>query len=139
MHVPTSETRAKVLKLAREGVPREVIARKIGISKRCMMEHYPDELRQGSADAKARMSRCLFRRAIKGDTTAAIFWAKTRMRWKEAKHDDCTREEKMLVMQVRSLGIDPLDLIAFLSREHRRLNEPTQIAVELKRAKELKP
>lgn len=138
-HEPTAETRAQVLKLASNGVPQKVIARKLDMSSKTLCSHYADELRQGHADAKAQMAGCLFQRGIDGDTTAAIFWAKTRMRWKEAKHDDCTREEKMLVMQCRSLGIDPLSLMTWLSREHARLNPPSPVASELKQAKVLKP
>ncbi|MCB4802663.1 AcrR family transcriptional regulator [Methylobacterium brachiatum] len=85
-HVPTDKSRREVEALSGYGIPEHEIARVVGISKPTLLKHYRDELDQGITKANAKVAESLFRKAI-GDgpqaITAAIFWAKTRMRWKE--------------------------------------------------------
>lgn len=85
-HAPTDKSRREVEALSGYGIPEHEIARVVGISKPTLLKHYRDELDQGITKANAKVAESLFRKAI-GDgpqaITAAIFWAKTRMRWKE--------------------------------------------------------
>ena len=50
-----------------------------------MQRLYSHELAQGRAVANAKIGKRLFDKAISGDTTALIFWAKVRMGWKETQ------------------------------------------------------
>ncbi len=85
-HRPTDKSRREVEALSGYGIPEHEIARVVGISKPTLLKHYREELDQGITKANAKVAESLFRKAI-GDgpqaITAAIFWAKTRMRWKE--------------------------------------------------------
>jgi hypothetical protein len=89
-HQPTEAHRKEVKALASYGVPHEEIGRVIGISDRTLREHYRDELDLGTIKANAMVAQSLFKKAT-GDgpaaVTAAIFWLKTRARWKEPALD----------------------------------------------------
>lgn len=45
--------------------------------------HCRRELDNGALNVNAKIGGKLFQKAMGGDTTALIFWAKTRMGWKE--------------------------------------------------------
>ena len=68
------------------GIPAADIGASIGISEPTLRKYYADELRLGHVKANAAVAQSLFKKAT-GDgsqaVTAAIFWAKTRMGWKE--------------------------------------------------------
>ena len=89
-HQPTEATRKQVKALAAYGVPQDEIGRVIGISKPTLERHYREELDRGEVEANAKVAESLFRKAT-GDgaqsVTAAIFWLKTRARWKEPPTD----------------------------------------------------
>ena len=55
----------------------------IGIDPKTLRLHYRDELDLASAKANAVVGGALFNKAKAGDTTAMIFWMKTRAGWKE--------------------------------------------------------
>lgn len=85
-HEPTDASRRHVEGMAAVGIPQDDIARIVGISAPTLRKHYRDELDLGATKANARVGQNLWRQATKDDfraTTAAIFWAKTRMGWKE--------------------------------------------------------
>jgi hypothetical protein len=85
-HEPTPMSRRNVEALAGYGVPEVDIAGVIGIDPKTLRRHYPQELRYGHVKANAKVAENLFRKAT-GDgreaVIAAIFWMKTRARWKE--------------------------------------------------------
>ena len=85
-HLPNTLTRRNVEALAGYGVPEVDIAGVIGIDPKTLRKHYPQELRYGHVKANAKVAENLFRKAT-GDgresVVAAIFWLKTRARWKE--------------------------------------------------------
>lgn len=97
-HKPTDKTRSEVSALASFGVPQEDIAAYIGISKPTLAKHYADELSFSSIKANATVGKFLFNmasgQAIKSGASygecsrAAMFWAKTRMGWRETNHID---------------------------------------------------
>jgi hypothetical protein len=73
------------------GAPQADIGIVLGISDVILAKHYRLELYRGMAGANAKVAECLFRMATNptpsGPTvTAAIFWAKTRMGWREVQH-----------------------------------------------------
>lgn len=89
-HQPTEATRKQVKALAAYGIPQEEIGRVIGVSKPTLERHYREELDRGELEANAKVAESLFRKAT-GEgaqaVTAAIFWLKTRARWKEPATD----------------------------------------------------
>lgn len=83
-HVPTDAQRATVKAMSAYGIPQHDIARVIGIHDESLRKHYRDELDLGVIEANAKIAETLFRQATKeGNTTAAIWWTKSRMGWKE--------------------------------------------------------
>lgn len=87
---PTDEQRRQVEHLAAFGIPIEqmlcLVFDKNGkpISENTLRKHFKTELATGQVKANAKIARTLFDKAVNGDTTAMIFWLKTRARWKES-------------------------------------------------------
>lgn len=85
-YLPTEDARAQVEAMAGYGVPENDIARVLKIDRSTLRRHYRDELATAHIRANSAVAQSLFRKAI-GDgpqsVTAAIFWAKTRMGWKD--------------------------------------------------------
>jgi len=83
------EQRRTVEAMISYGIPQVDIARVIGIDPDTLRKHFREEIDTGAARANSRVAAFLFEQATgqRGDggaaVTAAIFWAKTRMRWKE--------------------------------------------------------
>ena len=78
------------------GIPQEEIARVIGIDEKTLRKWYREELDTAATKANAKVAESLYKKAtgwkrngapederMPPDTTAAIFWAKTRMKWKD--------------------------------------------------------
>lgn len=90
---PTKEEKIKVETLSGYGVPIEQIAALIrgGIDSDTLRNRFKDELIAGKAKANAKVGQTLFQRATSGeDTTAAIWWSKTQMRWAETQKHEVT-------------------------------------------------
>lgn len=88
---PTEEERKQVEAMSGYGVPLEQIAILIrGIHIETLSKYFSTELTSGKAKANAQIGRTLFQKAVGGDTTAAIFWAKTQMRWKDTTINEHT-------------------------------------------------
>lgn len=81
---PTDESRRLVKALAATGVRHTDIAEKLSVSHDTLTKYYADELRDGRVDANAKVAQALYQQAVNGNTTAMIFWLKTRAGWKEA-------------------------------------------------------
>ena len=64
------------------GVPQEDIAANIGCCVETMQKLYSNEIAKGRALANAKIGKRLFEKAMEGDVSALIFWAKCRMRWR---------------------------------------------------------
>lgn len=69
------------------GVPVEQIAALVrgGIDTDTLHKYFKQECIEGKAKANAKVGQTLFQKVMSGDTTAAIFWAKTQMRWSEVQ------------------------------------------------------
>lgn len=82
---PTEQERKQVEAMAGFGVPHESIAVLIreGIDADTLKKHFKSELARGKAKAFSKVGQTLFQKAIDGDTTSLIFWAKTQMGFKE--------------------------------------------------------
>lgn len=102
-HQPTNETLAAVKALAAFGTPHQDIARHIGINQDTLRKYYRDELDLGSIEANAKVGQYLFKAAsgaaIKDGAThadcirSAMFWAKTRMGWRETSALELTGKD----------------------------------------------
>ena len=89
-HIPTEATRAQVESASGLGLPHEQIASLIGISDVTLRKYYKIELAVGKAKASAQIAKTLFNKAIKGDTTAGIWWTKAQMGWSEKTQHELT-------------------------------------------------
>jgi len=105
-HAPTPESRAQVSALYSYGITQEEIARFIGIDPKTLRLHYRDELDSAHVKANAKVGQFLFQNAS-GQTLkdgashsdcvrAAMFWAKTRMGWRETQNIDHTTNGESL-------------------------------------------
>lgn len=85
--VPTDEERKQVAALAGFGLPQEHIAVMVrgGIDTGTLAKHFAPELILGKAKANAKIGQTLFQQAIRGDTSAMIWWSKSQMGWRETQ------------------------------------------------------
>ncbi|ACL61738.1 hypothetical protein [Methylobacterium nodulans] len=85
-HDPPEGKRTEVAALASFGIKEEDIARYIGVAIMTLRKHYAEELFRGRISANAKVAQSLYKNATTrgpGQTTAQIFWLKTRAGWKE--------------------------------------------------------
>jgi hypothetical protein len=85
--VPTDKDRKEVEALSGVGLPEEQIAILIsgGISRETLRKYFERELVSGKARANSQVAKTLWQKAMSGDTTAAIWWTKTQMKWAETQ------------------------------------------------------
>ena len=108
-HEPTDKTRAEVEALKSFGVPQQDIAGYIGIDRKTLAKHYKDELDTAQTKANATVARFLYQAAsgkalneganYADCVRAAMFWAKTRMQWRETNHHDVTSSDGTMTPQ----------------------------------------
>jgi len=87
-HLPDETTRNKVFMLSTVGTRHEDIATVLGISADTLTKYYHDELAKGRIEANASVAETLFKQAKEGNTTAMIFWLKSRAKWKETSQHE---------------------------------------------------
>lgn len=89
-HEPTAATRGAVESMTAYGIPQDEIARSLGITANTLRKHYGDEIETAATKANARVAQTLFKMATdpshKSCAASAMFWAKTRMGWRETTH-----------------------------------------------------
>jgi hypothetical protein len=86
-HEPTKQTIELVSLHATMGTDQETIADLLDIDSKTLRKHYRKELDHSVAKANAKMGGVLYNKALAGDTTAMIFWMKTRAGFRE-KQDE---------------------------------------------------
>lgn len=97
---PTDEQRRLVTVMAAGGFQQEAIAYALEIAISTLVKYFREELNSGGAKANAMIVGNLFKQATKDDPRAvgaAIFWAKTRLGWKETstiEHGGSVKWEK---------------------------------------------
>lgn len=94
---------AKVEALAGYGISPADIALVLAIEEMDLKATYAAELAGGHIKANARVAESLFRKATgegRESVTAAIFWLKTRARWKETSVQELAGETKPVVIQI---------------------------------------
>ena len=82
-HEPTDDNRKLVRNLAAVGTKYEDISLKLEISSDTLVKYYKKELDDGRIDANAAIAQSLVGAAKSGNTSAQMFWLKTRAGWKE--------------------------------------------------------
>jgi hypothetical protein len=89
---PTDDERKQVGQMVAVGIPQEQIAMVIrdGIDADTLAKHFKKEIRESKILANAKVGGTLFNKIMNGDTSAAIFWAKTQMGWKETSVQEHT-------------------------------------------------
>ena len=89
---PTDAERKQVEALSGYGLPIEQIAVLVrdGIDTDTLRKHFATELVSGKAKANGQVGKTLFQKVMAGDTTAAIWWSKTQMRWAETQKHEVT-------------------------------------------------
>jgi hypothetical protein len=116
-HTPTESQRRQVEALAGFGIQETEIAGLIGCDPKTLRKHYRDELDHGHTKANAKVAENLFRMALgqgREAVTAAIFWLKTRARWKETTVNEVTHDVA-----------DPLNrLMQDIAERGRRVHDP---------------
>lgn len=87
---PTDADRKLVEHLAGVGLTYEQIAALMmgGITTDLLARHFKKELITGKAKASQAIARTLYQKAMSGDTACLIFWAKSQMKWSEAKNTE---------------------------------------------------
>jgi phosphohistidine phosphatase SixA len=70
--------------LSTVGTRHEDIASVLNISHDTLVKYYKEELDKGRIEANASVAETLFKQAKEGNTTAMIFWLKSRAKWKES-------------------------------------------------------
>ena len=90
---PSDADREVAKRLSALGTTYEDIAKKLKISSDTLVKYYSQELEDGRIDANASIAGTLFSQAKKGNTAAAIFWLKTRARWKETQVNEVTGQD----------------------------------------------
>lgn len=108
-HKPTEQSRTQVKTLAAVGIRHEDIASKLGISADTLTKYYRQELDEGRIDANAQIGKSLYEQAKTGNTTAMIFWLKTRAGWKETQVNELVGKDGMPIefKEVRLTVVDP--------------------------------
>ena len=89
---PTVAEKKQVEALSGYGIPIEQIAVLVrdGIDADTLRKYFLTELQSGKAKANAQVGKTLFNKVLAGDTTAAIWWSKTQMRWAETQKHELT-------------------------------------------------
>lgn len=84
VYVPTDKDRATVKAMVGYGIKQHDVAAVLGIHDDTLRKYYGPELATAMIEANAAVAQSLFWMATKGrNVAAAIFWAKTRMGWKD--------------------------------------------------------
>lgn len=108
-HIPDKVSRDTVSLHAMVGTRQEQIARILGISKNTLRKHYKEELDTAGDKANATIGGHLFNKAKSGDTTAMIFWMKTRAGWRERhEYDHISSDGSMSPKEPRQLSDEEL-------------------------------
>ena len=103
LHQPTDKTRAEIVALRSYGVPIKEVAAYIGIDDKTLYKYYREELENSATKANANVGKFLYQAASGQALTtgatysdcvrAAMFWAKTRMGWKETNVQEHTGKD----------------------------------------------
>lgn len=120
LHQPTDKTRAEIVALRSYGVPIKEVAAYIGIDDKTLYKYYKDELDNSAMKANANVGKFLYQAASGQALTtgatysdcvrAAMFWAKTRMGWKETNVQEVKMaDEPIAKVQIEVISANAKD------------------------------
>jgi len=88
---PTEQQRQQCAALIAFAIPEKQIAARFSITEKTLRKHFRSEIDNGLAEANAQVGATLFKMATSGKVVAAtIFWAKTRMGYREIDRHEIT-------------------------------------------------
>jgi hypothetical protein len=94
VYVPTEKDRRIVEMMIAGGITQEGVARALGICVDTLVKNYRPEIDGAVDKANAQVAGSLFRKAVSDNhpngVTAAIFWLKTRAKWRETSSVEVT-------------------------------------------------
>ena len=96
--IPTEDQRETVVGLRAVGATTERIAEILHVSIDTVEKHFRHELDNGLKSVLGRIANNLFRQALNGDTTAAIFILKTRAKWSERIEIDRVDQPNVIII-----------------------------------------
>lgn len=89
--IKRSEDLAKRIRgMAAVGVPQEDIAKTTEMSVETLVKLYGQELKTAAIEANTQVAGKLYQQCMEGNTSAMIFWLKTRARWREIQDVEVT-------------------------------------------------
>lgn len=104
---------ARIEALAGHGLALAEIANVLAISEEALASHHAASIERGHTRSTARVAESLFRKATgegHGAVTAAIFWLKTRARWRETSGTELMSAGRALVTsKIRRFAEDARD------------------------------
>lgn len=108
-HIPNDITRAQVRAMA-AFLPQKHVAKYIGITRKTLRKHYPEELNT-AMDKDMQVVSGLFENAINGNVAAQIFWCKTRLGMTEnvangIDEDDDTDDNSVGKIEIEVVKVD---------------------------------
>ncbi|MDR1921112.1 MAG: hypothetical protein LBS31_05125 [Candidatus Adiutrix sp.] len=99
------ELAAEAEAMSRFGVAAELIAARARLTLPELRRLYQADLDRGQAEAALAIGQALFEKAVGGDLAALVFWAKTRLGWKESQRTEAPeRPAKLLVYRLPDNG-----------------------------------
>lgn len=117
-HEPSDKIRAEVTALKSFGIPVAEIAKYAGLDEKTLRKYYREELDVAEPKANAQVGRFLYHAAsgkaleeganYADCVRAAMFWAKTRMQWRETSHHDITSSDGSMA-PVERVAIQVID------------------------------
>jgi hypothetical protein len=90
---PTDDERKRIRMYAGLGITQEQIGTLIGKNVDTLRTYCKPDLDAGAAEAKAKVGGAIVKAALNGNMTAAIFYAKTQMGWKETVVNEHTGKD----------------------------------------------
>ena len=99
---PTDEERKLVEQMTACGIPQEsqCLVIRDGIDDKTLRKHFRNELDTAATKANIKVAGTLFNKAMGGDTTALIWWTKTRMKWSEKQEVEHTGDAVWTIKNV---------------------------------------
>jgi len=109
--VVDDKDRQQVERMVGFGITQEQIAKIMGIAESTLKKYFADELENGVSRVNSAVAQNLFSIATsreQGSVAAAIFWMKTRGRWRETNHHVHSGDDKEPPITIASVDLKAL-------------------------------
>ena len=109
--VVDDKDRQKVERMVGFGLTQEQIAKIMGIAESTLKKYFADELENGVSRVNSAVAQNLFSIATSrdpGSVAAAIFWMKTRARWRETNHHVHSGDDKEPPITIANVDLKAL-------------------------------